>query len=307
MPPPNILLALCIILVSYSTTEGSTGDAESPKRQSKFPALIAFGDSILDTAGALGIKDTIPAYSDPLLQDSELATGVCFAAAGSGLDRLTSRLQNIYSIWDQLNQFETYIAKLERAVGAEQAKTIISGSIYLVSAGNNDLSIAYLIILRWFLIGPTFYSSLLVRYTTNFIKEMYALGARKFAIMSTLPLGCLPSDRTIEGLLFLRPCIITTNLLASVFNSKLESEVNKLKTELAGVKIVFVDVYNPLASVGCCGTGLIEMGPYCNIFNPFTCWNASTHVFWDSAHPSEKAYSIVVSQVKDQIAQQLSD
>ncbi|OMO87385.1 Lipase, GDSL [Corchorus capsularis] len=344
-----------------TTVDAEVPNPESPKRQSKFPALIAFGDSILDTgnnnlrltftkanfppygrdfpgkratgrfgngkvfsdllAGALGIKDTIPAYSDPLLPDSELATGVCFAAAGSGLDRLTSTIQNIRSIWDQVNQFETYIAKLERAVGAEQAKTIISGSIYLVSAGNNDLCIAYLIFLRWFLIGPTFYSSLLVRYTTNFIKEMYALGARKFAIMSTLPLGCLPSDRTMEGLLFLRPCIITTNLLASVFNSKLESEVNKLKTELAGVKIVYVDVYNPLldiiqnplkhgfvrASVGCCGTGLVEMGPFCNIFNPFTCWNTSTHVFWDSAHPSEKAYSIVVSQVKDHIAQQLSD
>ncbi|XP_022773599.1 GDSL esterase/lipase At1g73610-like [Durio zibethinus] len=100
---------------------------ESPSQT--FPALIAFGDSILDTGNnnwlftmtranlppngrdfaggkatgrygnglvlsnliGLGIKFPLPAYLDPNLPREDLATGVCFASAGSGLDELTAK------------------------------------------------------------------------------------------------------------------------------------------------------------------------------------------------------------------------
>ena len=40
----------------------------------------------------LSIKDFLPAYLDPKLQDSDLITGVNFASSGSGLDNLTSNI-----------------------------------------------------------------------------------------------------------------------------------------------------------------------------------------------------------------------
>lgn len=41
---------------------------------------------------AFGLKETVPAYSDPAYNISDFATGVCFASAGTGYDNLTSRV-----------------------------------------------------------------------------------------------------------------------------------------------------------------------------------------------------------------------
>jgi len=40
----------------------------------------------------LGVKDLLPPYLDPKLQDWDLITGVSFASAGSGLDNMTSKI-----------------------------------------------------------------------------------------------------------------------------------------------------------------------------------------------------------------------
>ncbi|XVE94524.1 hypothetical protein REPUB_Repub02eG0016100 [Reevesia pubescens] len=365
----NVVLVLCVILVFYSK-EGSTGDAEvcpapapsppahTPRGKQSFPALIAFGDSILDTgnnnwqitltranippnggdfpggkatgrfgnglvlsdliAEGLGLKFPLPAYLDPSLSSQELATGVCFAAAGSGLDPLTSKLQNLVSIMDQLDLFKEYIGKLEGAIGSEEAKATISDSLYLVSSGNNDLGITYSSILLPLLYNIHIYTLQMVNWASTFIKEMHGLGARKFAYLSTVPIGCLPSARTIVGG-YPRNCAGWANDAAVIFNSKMEEEITNLNRNLTGAKIVFIDIYTPLLDViknpskygfansrrGCCGTGLVEFGLLCNIFNPFTCLDSSSFVFWDVAHPSEKAYRTIVSAVVDKINNQL--
>ncbi|KAF5200844.1 GDSL esterase/lipase, partial [Thalictrum thalictroides] len=51
------------------------------------------------------------------------------------------------------------------------------------------------------------------------------------------------------------------------------------------------------AEVGCCATGMFEMGYMCNEFSPFTCTDANKYVFWDSFHPTEKTSKIVSSYV----------
>lgn len=45
---------------------------------------------------------------------------------------------------------------------------------------------------------------------------------------------------------------------------------------------------------GCCGTGLVEAGPLCNRFTPFVCSNISAYLFWDSFHPTQRFYKILV-------------
>lgn len=40
----------------------------------------------------LGIKEYLPAYLDPDLQENDLLTGVNFASSGSGFDPLTSTI-----------------------------------------------------------------------------------------------------------------------------------------------------------------------------------------------------------------------
>ena len=48
---------------------------------------------------------------------------------------------------------------------------------------------------------------------------------------------------------------------------------------------------------GCCGTGLIEVSVLCDRLNPFTCNDATKYVFWDSYHPTERAYKTIIGEI----------
>ena len=48
---------------------------------------------------------------------------------------------------------------------------------------------------------------------------------------------------------------------------------------------------------GCCGSGTIEVAVLCNQLSPFTCEDASTYVFWDSYHPTERAYKVIIDEI----------
>ncbi|KAL8215506.1 hypothetical protein R6Q57_022343 [Mikania cordata] len=51
-------------------------------------------------AKALGVKEYLPAYLDPLIKDNDLLTGVSFASGGTGYDPLTSKLADGYNRGD---------------------------------------------------------------------------------------------------------------------------------------------------------------------------------------------------------------
>ncbi|KAK8347229.1 hypothetical protein V6Z11_A06G002000 [Gossypium hirsutum] len=330
MPVPAT--ALCLILVLFSTRNAG-GVCLAPNKIT-FPALFAFGDSIVDTgnnnkrftiakanippygrdfpggaatgrfgngkvfsdllAEGLRIKPLLPAYLHPVLQGEDLETGVSFASGGSGFDEFTVKLQ-------------------------EKAKATISKSLFLVSQGNNDIAITYF--LFHFLYDIDAYTTQLVNSASSFIKDMYELGARKFACLSLIPLGYLPISRTFGGG-FQRNSVDWLTQAAVKFNSKLEHELNHLNSNLPGTRILYIDIYNPLvdliqnhkkygfedSSHGCCGTGLIELNYGCNeLLSSFTCCNSSSHVFWDAGHPSERAYRMIISQLVHNISHQLLD
>ncbi|KAJ4710135.1 GDSL esterase/lipase [Melia azedarach] len=348
----TILLTLFVIQLSISTAE-EPGNLQENRT---FPALIAFGDSILDTgnnnvnnstakcnyppygidfiggkatgrfcdgkiltdfiAEGLGIKEIVPAYLDPNLQSDDLPTGVCFASGGSGLDPITPTIQSAISISDQLKNFKEYLGKLEGVVGEKKANEIISDSVFLLSFGNNDIAITYVHLntSRSANCTADTYTSQLVNWTSTFIKDLYGLGARKIATFSTVPLGYLPSsaERPIS-----RDDI---NDAAKLFNSKLTMEVKNLNGSLPQAKIVYVDVDNPLLDLiknpgesgfnvtdkGCCGVGdVAREGPVCNKLTPSTCDNVTQYVFWDAAHPSERAYKILAPPILENLKSNL--
>ncbi|MFS7964692.1 putative triacylglycerol lipase [Helianthus anomalus] len=55
---------------------------------------------------------------------------------------------------------------------------------------------------------------------------------------------------------------------------------------------------------GCCGTGLLEAGPICTPLTPL-CQNSSEYLFFDSIHPSEKAYHYVTECLMKEINDRL--
>ncbi|CAN1127366.1 GDSL esterase/lipase At3g43570 [Linum perenne] len=276
-----ILLSLCLTAVMARSPRKMTRTSRLSANVS-IPALLIFGDSIMDTgmnnnlatvvkcnfvpygsdfqggipsgrfcdgkvpsdiiAEALGIKEIVPAYLDPALKPTDLPTGVSFASGGAGYDPLTSKLA-----------------------------------------------------------------------------ELYKLGARKIGVFNAPPIGCVPSQRTLAGGDD-RKCAEDRNEAALMFNSKLEPKLKSLAQALPRSKIVYIDVYTPLLQLiqnprkfgfedsekGCCGTGVIEVAVLCNKLIPVTCANVSSHVFWDSFHPTESTYRFLVAQLLDKYMGDLS-
>ncbi|CAE5964280.1 unnamed protein product [Arabidopsis arenosa] len=228
-----------------------------------FPALLAFGDSMVDTgnnnylltlmkgnywpygwnfdkkiptgrfgngrvfsdivAEGLGIKRIVPAYRKLYIAPSDLKTGVSFASGGAGVDPVTSEMLRVLSPAAQVKDFKGYLRKLKGIVGKKKAKEIVANSVILVSEGNNDIGITYAI---------------------------HDAGARKFAVMGVIPLGCLPMSRLIFGRFFVW-CNFLANTISEDYNKKLKSGIKSWRGEsdFRGARFVYVDMYNSLMDV----------------------------------------------------------
>lgn len=343
----NAFVLLCVLVMICRSSEAVVN---LPKNV-RVPAVIAFGDSIVDQgnnnvietiakcnfppygkdfvggptgrfgngktpadliAEQLGIKEYVPAYLDPHLQPSELLTGVSFASGASGFDPQTAQLASVLSMSDQLNLFKEYIGKVKGMVGEERTNFILSNSFYLVLAGSDDLTNTYFTAgIRKLQYDINSYTDLVVNYASDFVKELYLLGAKRIGLFGAAPIGCLPSQRTLAGG-ELRVCSEIYNLAAQLMNSKLSSAITSYNNSLNDPKarIVYIDIYNSLLNIilnhdkygfsvadkGCCGTGNLEVSILCNkLTDP--CPNDSMYVFWDSYHPTERCYRVLVNQV----------
>ncbi|CAL1355531.1 unnamed protein product [Linum trigynum] len=258
-------------------------------------------------AEELGIKGSVPAYLDPSLQPKDLLTGVSFASAGAGFDPITAKLVSVLSLSQQLRYFKEYTAKVKSMVGEKRAHFILGNAVYLVVAGSDDIANTYFLLRARSNYDIPSYTSLMSDSASNFVQELYKSGARKIGVFSAPPIGCVPSQRTLGGGL-VRDCADDRNQAAILFNSKLKSKLNSLGQTLPNSRVVFIDVYTPLLQIiqtpkkygfeisekGCCGTGVLEVSILCNKLTP-PCSNINAHVFWDSYHPTEKTYKVLVT------------
>ncbi|XP_047155212.1 GDSL esterase/lipase EXL1-like [Vigna umbellata] len=221
--------------------------------------------------------------------------------------------QLVISLSDQLDKFMEYKTKIHDLVGEKKATTIISKSIYILSSGSNDIANNFFSLpFRKLQYNIATYTDFLVSEATKFLQDLYGLGARKIGVLGLPNLGCLPSQRTLRGG-FLRTCSDPENQAAMLFNKKLTSQIDILGKIFPDAKFVYIDIYSKLldmvqdptkygfevADKGCCGTGDLEVGVLCNPLTLGTCSNRSNYIFWDSFHPTERAYNIISSEAFD--------
>ncbi|KAK2427014.1 GDSL esterase/lipase EXL3 [Trifolium repens] len=331
LSPLVTIFCLATILISLHY-----GDAVNLPNNETVPALIVFGDSIVDSgnnnyiktvfkcnfppygkdfgggnqptgrfsnglvpsdiiASKFGVKKLLPASLDPNLHLEDLLTGVSFASG------------------DQLNMFKEYQNKIKEGVGENRMRMIISKSVYIICIGSNDIANTYAQTpYRRINFDIPSYTDLLASYSSNFLQELYSLGARRIGVIGMPYIGCVPSQRTLEGGRE-RACSDFENQAAKLFNSKLVSLVDAFENKYPETKLVYLDIYHPLMNMvqnpakygfdvadrGCCGTGDIEVGILCNHYSSSICSNSSRYIFWDSYHPTQEAYNLICSMVLD--------
>lgn len=262
------------------------------------------------TVSLLGFSNFPLPYLSPLATGVNISTGVNFASAGSGFYDSTAQHFSVIPMSKQLELFQEYKGRLAQVVGSANASTIISKAIYVVSAGNSDFIQNYYINVRLRnLYNPTQFSNIILGLAAKFIENLYSLGARRIAVASVAPFGCLPLQITINRLN--SGCVESLNQVASGYNTALNSTIGNFVARFSDLKIAYFDIYSGLLDLinnpqangftevrkSCCGTGTVETAILCNKYSPGTCANASQYVFFDSVHPSQAASEIIANSL----------
>ncbi|XP_050209213.1 GDSL esterase/lipase At2g40250-like [Mercurialis annua] len=285
-----------------------------------FPNQLAtgrFSNGKLSTdfmVSSLGLKDQLPAYFNPNITDSDLLTGVTFASAGCGLDDITVNLAEVFSMSRQLDYFDEAVMRIMKLVGEEKGKIIVENSIYVISVGTNDMvDNFYELPTRRLQFSLSDYQDFLLHQLESVVQRLYKAGGRKFIFVGLPPIGCLPVQVTLgsivpSGHMFQRVCVEQQNTDSIAYNMKLQTLATGLETsnDLKGAKVAYLNVYDSMMDMinnpakygltrtleGCCGSGVVEMGPLCNSMEAI-CGDASKYMFWDAVHPTQPAYYVI--------------
>lgn len=270
-------------------------------------------------AQELGVKLLLPAYLGVDLSPEDLLTGVSFASGATGFDPLTPLVVSVISLEQQLAYFDEYRGKLVDIAGEDETARIIDGALFVVCAGTDDVANTYFTTpFRSAEYDIPSYVELLVGGAEEFLRNVSSRGARKIGFVGMPPVGCVPSQRTLGGGLA-RACEPKRNEAAQLYNARIQEMVADADRDLATTMVVFLDIYRVLDELmergdkygfsettrGCCGTGTIEVTGLCDSRFVSVCDNVSQHVFFDSYHPTERAYRIIVKDIFDNYGQVL--
>lgn len=169
-----------------------------------------------------------------------------FLLSGSLLLLPMLTLQGVIPLWQELENYKDYQRRMKAYLGAKKAKEIITEALYIMSLGTNDfLENYYTIPGRRSQFTIQQYQDFLIGLAEDFVKKLYALGARKLSLTGLSPMGCLPLEKATN---FMHPnsCVKEYNDLALEFNGKLNQLVAKLNDELPGMKVLFANPYDLL-------------------------------------------------------------
>ncbi|KAE8770103.1 GDSL esterase/lipase [Hordeum vulgare] len=309
-------VAVLMVLMAAAVVVGAAAAASAArKKKPVVPAVIVFGDSTVDTGNnnvigtvlksnfppygrdlqggatgrfcngrlppdfvseALGLPPLVPAYLDPAYGIEDLATGVVFASAGSGLDNATAgvlnplfrkqhsserentsadrllrmHMQAVIPMWKEVEYFKEYQRRLARHAGRARARHIVSNAVYVVSVGTNDFLENYYLLVtgRFVQFTVAEYQDFLVARAEEFLTAIYHLGARRVTFAGLSAIGCVPLERTLN-LLGGGGCNEEYNQVARDYNVKVKAMIARLRAGLRGYRIAYINVYDDMVDI----------------------------------------------------------
>ncbi|KAF7044744.1 hypothetical protein CFC21_053933 [Triticum aestivum] len=263
-------------------------------------------------ARRLNLKPLLGPWLNVEHTPEDLLTGVSFASGATGFDPLTPQIVNVFTMDQELEFFDEYRRRLVGIVGEAETRRIIAGAFFFVVTGTDDFANTYF--MTPYRAGdydiPAYVDLLLVG-AEAFLRNTSARGARKMGFTGMPPIGCVPSQRTIGGGPR-RRCEARRNYAALMYNKALQQLIDRLNADPTfHTLVVYFDIYDIIEELavhgdrwgftelthGCCGSGLIEVTMLCDTRYMGVCDDVDKHVFFDSYHPTQRAYEIIVDHI----------
>ncbi|TKV92692.1 hypothetical protein SEVIR_9G176400v4 [Setaria viridis] len=255
------------------------------------------------TSSSMGFMSSPPPYlslapSSNNLVQTAFATGVSYASSGAGILDSTNAGKSI-PLSRQVQYFSATCSKMVASKGSGAVSALLSRSIFLIGIGGNDLA-AFANAEPAHSDVAAFYDTLISNYSAT-ITELYAMGARRFAVINVGLAGCLPVARALDAA---GACSDTRNELAAGFNGALRSLLAGLVPRLQGLAYSLADSYGIMAAIfadplasgftdvasACCGSG--RLGAAGCLPTSAVCADHDRNYFWDGIHPSQRAASV---------------
>nr|XP_018677625.1 PREDICTED: GDSL esterase/lipase At5g55050-like [Musa acuminata subsp. malaccensis] len=273
------------------------------------PAVFVFGDSTVD----VGNNNFLPSEAPKV---NFRPWGIDFPGRTP-----TGRFSNgfIYSDYigmhsdadviamaTQIEDFEQVAANLTERLGKKSAAVFLDKSLFYLSVGSNDVFTQYS------LLNPgnsTQKDEAVVPVISKFkhqLERLYDLGARKFAVLGTGLLGCIPIFRAAVPSY---GCYEDLNDFSLRFKTATKAILEELSMSLKGFQYSFGDSYEMVTKIfshpqefgftelkaACCGGGRLNAESDC-LRNSTYCSNRDQYAFWDLSHPSQ-ALSKTIAQL----------
>ncbi|XP_078448257.1 GDSL esterase/lipase At5g37690-like [Wolffia australiana] len=248
-------------------------------------------------AQKFGFQESPPSFIS-IVNDDQAYRGVNFASGGSGIFDATGVGISI-SLNQQIRNFQEISSRLTTRIGGLAAGTNLSSSIFIFSTGSNDI-IGYYAVSGF--VGPAFRDHFIALLTNDFknqLKTLYNLGARKFLVVGSGLIGCLP---ILRGKVPSGGCVDFVNSLSRQFNSATQIALQELAANLPGFRYSFVNVYDftSLVSSDPVSYGLTDIASACCgnnagcTPNAAYCSNRDAYFYWDLVHPTQAGYKKIV-------------
>uniref|UniRef100_A0A0D9VBF5 GDSL esterase/lipase n=1 Tax=Leersia perrieri TaxID=77586 RepID=A0A0D9VBF5_9ORYZ len=226
--------------------------------------------------------------------------GANFASGGSGV--LDSTGATI-SMTKQIEYFSDLRDQISTTLSAEKASTLLSKSIFLISAGGNDAFDFFSQNLSPDSTATKEFCEAMISTYDSHVKTLYNLGARKFAVINVPLLGCCPYWRSQSPT---GECIQPLNQLAKRLNDEIWDLFSDLSSEMQGMKYSIASSYELVSSIienpqaaglvevksACCGGGKFNAEIPC-IPSSSCCTDRSKFLFWDLLHPTQATSKLV--------------
>ncbi|XP_065881918.1 GDSL esterase/lipase 6 [Euphorbia lathyris] len=229
------------------------------------------------------------------------SNGINFASAGSGVLPCTNLDLGVTPIQHQLQQFQALVR--HNLIH----KKLIENSIFLFESGSNDIFNYFIPFGTPTTLTPDAYVHSMLQQASNFIHNIYTLGARRIAVFSLGPVGCVPARALLPGAP-INKCYGKMNVMVKKYNRGLENLVKEMPNKYPGTVGVYGAVYDIVQQFrslpkhygyrdvtnACCGEGELGGMVQCGKQGYKLCPNSNTYLFWDYFHPSEHTYKLIL-------------